>query len=406
MSHNKSKSIIQYLQSYSYGIDTAFFDVLCKSKLSWEYVIIIPVCDESAASIRTVVANVKSSSCLIIVCVNRPEKHTKSLEWQQQNQQLIADLTQSASRVIESNQKHQLLLGLFGVDCLLLDFNQQPFEDKKGVGLARKIAADTALDLIDKGWVNKPWIFSTDADVALPVEYCSVVSDLNDRISALSLRFEHCGSDKRAIYHQSQYDFKLKYYQQGVTVINPKYAYIPLGSTLVINAQAYAKVRGFPSRSGGEDFYILNKLAKVGTVLQPDQPIVGIEIRYSDRVPFGTGPAISQLSQSQQQPKYYHPKIFIILKEWRVILLQFIENRQLPGHDYGLNQHWQIEAVLNKALKQFKNNKQWRKFIDDWFDAFKILKSVHFLSEQFLPIEYDILFGMNAYQQLIDLTKN
>ena len=44
------------------------------------------------------------------------------------------------------------------------------------------------------------------------------------------------------------------------------YAFHTIGSTMAVSANHYAKVRGFPKREAGEDFYLLNKLAKVKTL--------------------------------------------------------------------------------------------------------------------------------------------
>ncbi len=398
----KKNHISQYLNSHSQGIDGQLLsDCLTRAEVkAWNNVVILPVCGETSNNFHQVYHQVKNESFLVIVCVNRPANHDKSNLWQQQNQQLVDNLIQDAGQVIEVEQAHKLLLDVDGLDCLLLDFSEQPFEDNKGVGLARKKAADTALHLIDQGWITRPWIFGTDADVILPSTYVQTIEDVRVNVSALSLKFKHCGEDEEALLYQAQYDFKLHYYQQCVAVINPMYAYIPLGSTLVIQAKAYAKVRGFPARSGGEDFYILNKLAKVGKVVQPSDPVIDINIRYSDRVPFGTGPAISQLAATQQSLKYYHPEIFFVLKKWRAGLLNFFNHNKLPENDHNLNQYWQVERVLDKAIKQYKTEKQWCKFIDDWFDAFRILKSVHFLQLQFPPVSQTELLSMRQYQEM------
>jgi hypothetical protein len=399
--------ISQYLNSHAHDVDLdCFLRQFNHSNTAWHNVVILPVCGEKADCLDTVFEELRSSSALVIVCLNRPQSHVKSNQWHQQNHHLKHLLIKAANQIIKSDQGHRLLIGVNGLDILLLDFNEQPFDQSKGVGLARKIAADTALKLIYLGKIACPWIFSTDADVTLPNNYFSVVNDLNDKTSAISIEFLHGGTDSQALLYQQQYDFKLQYYRQGVEIINSKYAYIPLGSTLVINAIAYAKVRGFPIRSGGEDFYILNKLAKVGQIYNSPEPVIKIQIRYSDRVPFGTGPAISQLAESQNEPKYYHPDVFFMIKDWRDWLLHYFKDKTMNHFDHGLNDFWQIEAVLDKASRQFKSEKLWHHFVNEWFDAFKILRSVHFLSETYLPVEKSQLILNKSYKQLIELTKN
>ncbi len=80
-------------------------------------------------------------------------------------------------------------------------------------------------------------------------------------------------------------------------------------------------MRGFPKREAGEDFYLLNKLAKVGTVLElaegPDNEAIRIESRRSDRVPFGTGAAVNRitaLADPLGEFRFYDPSVFELLK--------------------------------------------------------------------------------------------
>ncbi len=365
--------------------------------------LVVPVCGESPSFLDDLLIHQRIESILTVMVVNRPTEHDKSAQWFTENQLLIERLNFDAESKVELSKQHHLLLNVNGHDVMLLDFNDQPFDHRKGVGLARKIGADTALKMIQLNWISNPWIFSTDADVELPIDYFSVVNKTNHNQSAICLDFVHSGSDPKLCDYQNQYDFKLRYYQQGMKYIGSKYDYIPLGSTLIIEASAYAKVRGFPSRSGGEDFYILNKLAKVGGIYQPKMPKVKIKIRLSDRVPFGTGPAISQIKQLEQQGggyKLYHPDCFYIIKQWRDDLLNYFDHQKLPHSDCGLNDCWHIGHVLENGFKQSKSHQRWQQFIHEWFDAFKILKSVHFLSESLPVISQLELLRMQRYQEI------
>jgi hypothetical protein len=399
--NNKDKqNLKKYLHQYSQGIDTSFCHDYFNQNQSWQHVITIPACGESTGFVDRVFKNNKQQSVLLVLIINRPDEHSKTEQWYKQNIQLNNHLRSQAKQVVESETGHCLLLNSSGVDCLLLDFNNHPFSNKQGVGLARKIAADTSLSLINDGIIKHPWIFSTDADVELPAGYFETVNDLASDNAAVCLNFKHVSEDESMSTLQSHYDFKLRYYQQGVSHIESCYHYIPLGSTLIVNAQAYVQVRGFPCRSGGEDFYILNKLAKVGHIYQPEKPVVKINIRFSDRVPFGTGPALQKLADDVELPQYYHPEIFHIIKEWRQRLILYFNEKKLPEDDYGLNEFWQISKLLIKACNQYKTTEHWQKFIDDWLDAFKILKSVHFLREQLPSLQKEELVVNHRYQEI------
>lgn len=325
------------------------------------------------------------SRVLVILCLNRPDHHPKTKQWYKDNQALAKHIGQQTSYQITLGP-HQLNCLDQTWDCLLLDFNDSPFDPNQGVGLARKIAADTALALIERKQVKQPWIHSTDADVTLPPGYFQVVDDAHDA-SAISLPFEHVSEDSQLQMLQDQYDFKLKYYQWGMQQIGVAYDYIPLGSTLVVSATAYATVRGFPVKSGGEDFYLLNKLAKVGQVHQPQSPVVKIQSRLSDRVPFGTGPALQKYQDSGASPLYYHPKCFEIIKLWRLKLLSQYQQGDImktaSADEAFLNEFWSWSSVFEKNWPQIKSATRWQQFIHEWLDAFKLLKSVHQLRERY-----------------------
>ena len=89
------------------------------------------------------------------------------------------------------------------------------------------------------------------------------------------------------------------------------YGFTTIGSLITVNPEHYAKVRGFPKRDAAEDFYLLNKMAKVGAVRSIQAPIVEIEARLSTRVPFGTGPALAKILESGiEDYLFYHPMVF------------------------------------------------------------------------------------------------
>lgn len=404
MNPKTTSNTVKYLQQYSNGIDLSFCQEYFNQCLPWQNVVIIPACGETAHFLDDVFDNVKGYSVLVVLIVNRPDEHAKTNLWFEKNNKLINRVKKNAKQDIQSAHGHHLLINKSGIDCLLLDFNSDPFPKQEGVGLARKIAADTALELIQRKQIKQPWIFSTDADVKLPADYFDIVENIKPGYSAICLDFQHVSNCKESMKLQKLYDFKLRYYQKGIQYINSCYHYIPLGSTLIVNEKSYVQVRGFPCKSGGEDFYILNKLAKVGHVFQPEKPVIQINIRFSDRVPFGTGPALQKLSDENTTPLFYHPEIFHIIKYWRHNLIDYFKTHTLPVNDCNLNQNWQIRELLAKAIKQYKTYQHWLKFIDDWLDAFKILKSVHFLREQWPSLQMEELMVNHRYRTICGKT--
>ena len=157
---------------------------------NWDYVLIIPVCGESADFLTQLMQHQKQHKALVVVIVNRPANHAKSHQWDKENETLLQYLGEQYRQKIALSNGHQLLTVDTNpdnhFDVLLLNFNAQAFDPNKGVGLARRIAADTALKLIAQNNISNRWIFSTDADVILPEGYFEVISDVPASTSALS----------------------------------------------------------------------------------------------------------------------------------------------------------------------------------------------------------------------------
>ena len=377
----KKNTVEKYLSQFGHAIELADLS----HNLYWDVVLIVPVCGENPDAIEHLMQKHNDQKALVVVCINRPEGHEKTEQWCLENKALKNHLMSFAEHVLPIGS-HQLLQTIHGWDCLLLNFNDKPFSAKAGVGLARKIAADTALALINRGQVGKHWIHSTDADVVLPTGYFDVVNKQNV-CTAISLPFEHVSEDKALLSYQEQYDFKLYYYQWGMKQVGSAYDYIPLGSTLIVAATAYAQVRGFPIKSGGEDFYLLNKLVKLGSIAQPRSPVIEIASRLSDRVPFGTGPAVIKYQSSDTEPLYYHPETFQIIKNWRIKLLNHYHDVNImnaaTNDEKLLNDFWSWPSIYQKNINKIKTETRWKQFIHEWLDAFKLLKSVHFLRQSY-----------------------
>ena len=235
----------KYLEKHSLAIDLSKWP----QGMSWDYVLVIPVCGEAADFLSAVMQHQLHLNVLVILIVNRPDSHVKGDQWFEENEVLLQQFSQHHSEQFVLSPEHQLIMAAANQqvhnDVLLLNFNNQPFDPNKGVGLARRIAADTALALIDFDVIKSPWIFSTDADVVLPKGYFDVVQKVPEKTSALSLTFAHKSDSSSLEKLQSQYDFKLKYYQQGIRYVGAAYDYIPLGSTLIMRHKAIPKSVGF-----------------------------------------------------------------------------------------------------------------------------------------------------------------
>lgn len=274
----------------------------------------------------------------------------------------------------------------------------------QGVGLARKLGMDLALALCDEqldAGLNAPdWLHCCDADVSLPSGYFDIDPPARGQVASL-YPFTHRPEPGYELA-MALYDFRLHYYEAQLARAGSPYAFQTVGSIIAVTPLAYAQVRGMPKRSGGEDFYFLNKLAKVGSVLTLSGPKLDIAGRPSHRVPIGTGPAI-QAIRTQADPLndylYYHPEVFIRL----AALLECVR-----ATDSGLSRE-QFAAQLRASVdvgrasgilsaldklgvakffahvKGQTHRQSFAQLFDTWFDGFITLKFVHEMRELDCP---------------------
>jgi len=266
-----------------------------------------------------------------------------------------------------------------------------------GVGMARKTGMDEALHRFNI--LNKPEgiILNLDADCKVKWNYFTAVYDgifnRKDR-SACSIYFEHPisgdefpGSVYKAI---EQYELHLRYYFQGVTFTGFPYVHHTVGSAIAVKALSYMKVGGMNRRMAGEDFYFIQKLIPSGGFFNLNTTTVFPSPRSSGRVPFGTGPVISKLTQTSDNILLtYNIEAFRDLR----LLFNLIDKIFLADYDdpifffndlsAGLSQFIGIEQWREK-IREIKRNtsgiQSFRKRFFGWFNMFRIVKylnSVH-----------------------------
>ncbi len=273
---------------------------------------------------------------------------------------------------------------------------QNSLPSKQGVGLARKIAADIALALYQCGKLKTEWLHCTDADAILPIDYFEHTEESG--FVAYHYGFEHDYHNPDIKYAAILYEISLRHHRLGLLYAGSPYAFHSIGSLLKINLKAYAQVRGFPKRQAGEDFYLLNKLRKLGKIGNLRGHPILLSGRLSSRVPFGTGPAVQSLLKAKRHI-FYHHRVYQLL----AIFLSHCENQVTNQAFAVFNDECTTVNPVNKQLLneilsftdyQSQLEQLWKKYSDPegrhyqifiWFDAFKTLKFIHALTELSFP---------------------
>ncbi len=276
----------------------------------YDHALVIPARKERPDALRAVWQCLDARVCetsLVVLVINAARDDEK------ETLDLLAQLRDPRNLIATRDNLTALHAGAGRPDILLVDRCSagRTVPGRQGVGLARKIGADIALELIVREKVASRLIYTTDADVQLPGEYFEAGRG-NSGVAAILYPFGHDAGTGTKL-PACLYETAMLYYVAGLKWAGSPYAFTTVGSTIAVDADHYAMVRGMPKRSAGEDFYLLNKLAKTGHIRQLADPIISIGARDSDRVPFGTGAALAKiaaLDDPAQDFRFYDPRIF------------------------------------------------------------------------------------------------
>jgi hypothetical protein len=379
-------SILQYLANYAEPEST------CAPPKGRQYtdVVVIPAFDETPSFLDGLLP-AGSPTTLWIVVANCSEARTDGEK--QRTRYLAKALAQGGEPL---SYDGMVLSHTVHGDLLVIDRCTEGRElpSQQGVGLARKIGSDVALAWQRQDIISTSWLHCTDADVTLPIGYFAAARDFDSESNVVALCYpfwhqtESASQAGRAL---ELYEMSLRYYVLGLRWAGSQYAFHSIGSTMAIRFKAYLQVRGMPKREAGEDFYLLGKVAKLGTVRTPNCEPIRIAQRESQRTPFGTGPATSSIQAEMREGKdftVYNPRSFALVREWLAVLDEYSETCDLGLLDRLSHETLRsslpldTEKHLRQAASQCKTPKARAQRLHSWFDGFRTLKLIHALRDR------------------------
>jgi hypothetical protein len=405
----KKKSLIDdYLQKYSVG---NHWELVANDTEDISQVVVIPAYAEKEMIFNTLASLAQNQSSSLkhsfILCVvnNKNSSPDMVKENNRQTMECLRALIKnrnlkpfSADKEIQKTLQcvidGRLKLGY--IDATSTGFEIP--EKAGGVGMARKIGMDMALRLLQNSEEKQKIILSLDADTLVQNNYLQSVKDYfigNKKIAVIS--YEHqepqTNEERAAIYC---YEIFLRYWIMGLKYAKSPYAFHSIGSAMACSNEAYLTVRGMNKREAGEDFYFLNKLAKIGKIGEIKNTRVYPSPRASLRVPFGTGKRIQRfLAGNHDEYVLYNPQIFEILSSWLKLMNTSLE----CGEKEILKKAGQISPALEGYLKNCHFSEIWSKIrmnskdekrliyqFHGWFDGFKTLKLINYLSQEAHPL--------------------
>jgi len=265
---------------------------------------------------------------------------------------------------------------------------------KAGVGLARKIGMDLAakrlLSLHQHGI-----LCCFDADSKCDPNYLEEVNSyfsLPSQPIGASIYFEHpiSGQNDPIV----QYELHLRYLINALRYSQFPYAYHTVGSSMAVRADAYVKYGGMNTKKAGEDFYFINKFIPNGYYKDLTTTRTIPSSRQSDRVPFGTGRAMLEINTKQTELKTYHFQSYRELKQLFSNIDLLYGQNGAKGLQDSISHYPSIYNFLvendfinehNRILSGCSNPITFKKAFFAWFDAFKVIKYLHYSRDNFYP---------------------
>jgi hypothetical protein len=298
------------------------------------------------------------------VCVNQPDHWWSDPKKQEQ--------------CINNLQTLEYLRGLPFPGLHILDHSSpgKGWQGKHlGVGQARKMLMDS----INAVAAADDIIVSMDSDTSMNPAYLESIAVLFQEhrgAVGLSNPYYHRLSGQESLDRAMlRYEIYMRHYAINMWRIGSPYSFTALGSAIALPVSSYRKIGGMTPKKSGEDFYLLQKLRKTGWLLNYNQEWVYPGTRYSDRVFFGTGPALIKGSQGNwsSYPVYDH-RLFDQVKETYDLLPGlFLETIPTPMSNF-LREQFRCEDVFDALRRNFKTPEQFIKACHHKIDGLRILQ--------------------------------
>ena len=267
-----------------------------------------------------------------------------------------------------------------------------------GAGLPRRLGMEEAIRRFNG---NKAGIIvSLDADCLVAPNYLTEI-DRNFkeyRLHSATIEFhhpvEHLDASDPLRIAATNYEAYLRYYRCALEFCGYPYPFFTIGSAFAVTAETYLKAGGMGKQQSGEDFYFLQKVFPLGRTRFIDTTCVYPAARTSDRVPFGTGPALQKMLDENQLSKFtYQVEAFKTLKAFFGKLDLFFGKpekevealiRDLPEYLLLFLKDDAFLPKIEEINRHTASLPAFRKRFFSYFNAFKILKYLNFVHPAYL----------------------
>jgi hypothetical protein len=298
------------------------------------------------------------------ICVNQPESFWNNPE---------------KKHICENNALTIELLSEYPLKNLhILDYSSPHCgwqDGKLGVGMARK----TLKDRIMEEAADNDIIVSMDADTIFGENYLASVLELfrknRDAMGLANPYYHPLVEDELLNRAILRYEIYMRYYALNMRFTGTPYCYSPLGSAMAAPVKAIKKIGGLTPKKSGEDFYFLQKLTKAGKLLRYNTELVYPGTRASDRVFFGTGPAVIKglAGQWHAYPLFNLELFDKVMETIELFPRQFEGPHPTPMDDF-LRTHLRCNDIYEPLRKNHNDINRFIKACHEKIDGLRILQ--------------------------------
>jgi len=306
---------------------------------------------------------------------------------------VLNDHDQDKDEIVQQNVKTKtwLCAASFLIPVQIIHLTHIPHK-RAGVGHARKTGMDEAIHRFIQANQPEGIICSMDADTIVSENYFRELVRAFEYLKkdCILIHFEHV-LDGLNMQHRKAvvlYELHLRYYIEALRWAGFPHAYQTLGSAIAVTASGYVAQGGMPPRQAGEDFYFVQKFAKLDRVAELNTTIVFPSARVSDRVPFGTGKAIGDMIKNDREWGSTYPfRAFMDLKMFLHSLDKLYtsqwQNTSLPESVFTFLNEIKFDIIRKELISNTSDYKHFIKRFFQKMDAFMMMKYIHYARDHF-----------------------
>ncbi len=306
----------------------------------------------------------------VYICVNQPDNwwdNPEKLPICENNAQLMAWLHQQTDLPIMVIDRSSRGAGWVKND--------------HGVGWARKVLFDAII--AHENTQPHDVIISLDADTRFNEDYFQTICSRfhHTKCQVISVPYYHQLTNNDAANQAIlRYEVYMRNYLIALYNINSPYNFTAVGSAIAMRVEALKKIGGITPMKSGEDFYLLQKMRKMTLVENWNDACVYPAARFSDRVFFGTGPAMIKGAEGNWTSyPIYHYSLFKIIEETYQKIEYLFDNEWDNEFTLFLKKIYKVDDLWSPLRKNNNSIQNFTKAFHQKADGLRILQ---FLKEK------------------------